>query len=437
MTEHDTGDAALTYEAVQQSLAPEMREAETVAGVIETAAELWPDRPYMTDATTDETATFGEVDRRANRVAAALADVGVAAGDMVGLYLENSPAYVTGIYACAKLGAVQTPINWQFREREVRHAVDTAGVSTLLVQPDSEYLDILDAVVPAVPDCETVVVLDDGADDERPYDVDGATTHRLSALLDGVDGAERPPHSPAPGDPVSILYTSGTTGLPKPALHANESYLLSAKSFLGAPLADDDVNYNPFPLFHANNQCYGMLAKALHGSEWVFADAFSGSAFFDHVVDHGVTSFNILGGVVGMLLTAYEDEPIPETDLELAIGPIGTEQWRTFEERFGVDVVQLYSQTENPVLLVNHPDLDRRRHGAIGKPMFPDLGHEVRVVDDDGDEVPVGETGQLLRSDVGTMLEYLGMPASTTTSTARSSWCGGRGRTSRPGRWRW
>jgi len=421
MTEHgDTGDAALTYEAVQQSLAPDMREVETVAGVIETAADLWPDRPYMTDATTGETATFGEVDRRANRVAAALADVGVAAGDMVGLYLENSPAFVTSIYACTKLGAVQTPINWQFREREVRHAVDTAAVSTLLVQPDPEYLDTLDAVVPTVPDCETVVVLDGGAD-ERTYDVDGATTHRLSALLADVTGAERPAHSPAPDDPVSILYTSGTTGLPKPALHSSETYLLSAKSFLGAPLSDDDVNYNPFPLFHANNQCYGMLAKALHGSQWVFADAFSGSAFFDHVVDHGVTSFNILGGVVSMLLTATEDDPIPENDLELAIGPIGTEQWRPFEERFDVDVVQLYSQTENPVLLVNHPDLDSRRHGAIGKPMFPDLGHEVRVVDDDGDEVPVGETGQLLRSDVGTMLEYLGMPEKT-AETVRDGW---------------
>ena len=416
----------LTYEAVQESLHPSMREAETIREVIETAADRWPDKRYMTDATTGETATYGEVDARANEIAHALADVGVQAGDKVGLYLENSPAYVTAIYACAKLGAVQTPINWQYREREVRHGIETADVSTVVVQPDPQYLGILDDVVPDLEGCDTVVVRDEmAAGDEEldpgPYDVEGARTERLSALREVTDGTGAPDTVVDPEDPISILYTSGTTGLPKPAVHASESYLLSAKSFLGAPLAEDDVNYNPFPLFHANNQCYGMLAKAIHGSEWVFADAFSGSGFFDHVVEPGVTSFNILGGVVQMLRSRYEDRDIPDNDLELAIGPIGTEQWTPFEAQFDVDVVQLYSQTENPVLLVNHPDLDRRKHGAIGKPMFPDLGHEVRIVDEDGTEVEVGEEGELIRSDVGHMLEYLDMPEQT-AETIRDGW---------------
>ena len=419
MTE-DTGQpGGLTYDSVQQSLAPEMREAETVPGVIETAAELWPDRQYMTDATTGESATFGEVNDRANGAAGALASVGVEEGERVGLYLSNSSEYVTGIYACAKAGAVQTPINWQYREREVRHAIDTAGVSTVLVEPDEEYLAVLDAVVPDFEACDTVVVCDGMADDGREYDISTATTHRLSDIVAGADGTPNP--DPESEDPVSILYTSGTTGLPKPAVHTNESYLLSAKSFLGVPLRVDDVNYNPFPLFHANNQCYGMLAKAIHGSGWVFAEKFSGSAFFDHVTAHGVTSFNILGGVVGMLLSQYGEDGVPDNDLELAIGPIGTEQWDPFEERFDLDVIQIYSQTENPVLLVNHPDIDERRHGSIGKPMFPDLGHEVTLVDDDGDPVGVGETGELLRTDVGAMTEYLGLPEKT-ADTIEDGW---------------
>ena len=84
-------------------------------------------------------------------------------------------------------------------------------------------------------------------------------------------------------------------------------------------------------------------------------------------------------------------------------------------------MIQLYSQTENPVLLVNYPDLDERRHGAIGKPMFPDLGHEVKLVDDEGEEVPPGEPGELLRTDVGAMAEYLGMPEAT-AETIRDGW---------------
>ncbi|MHB9286735.1 class I adenylate-forming enzyme family protein [Halobacteriales archaeon Cl-PHB] len=419
-TQTERGPDGLTFEAVQESLAPTMREADTVKDVIETAADRWPNEPYLTDATTGKAATYGEVESRATAVAAALADVGVQPGDKVGLYLENSVPYVHGIYACAKLGVVQTPINWQYREREVRHAVDTADVSTVVVQPDPDYLAILDEVVPEFEDLDTVVVIDEMADQSRESDVSGSETHDLSTLV-AEGSAEPPAHDPAPEDQVSILYTSGTTGLPKPALHSNESYLLSAKSFLGAPLAADDVNYNPFPLFHANNQCYGMLAKAIHGSEWVFADKFSGSAFMDHATEYGVTSFNILGGVVQMLRSTYEEREIPANDLELAIGPIGTEQWTPFEEQFDVDVIQLYSQTENPVLLLNYPDLDGRAHGAMGKPMFPDLGHEVKLVDEDGQEVDVGENGHLLRTTVGAMTEYLGMPEKT-AETVRDGW---------------
>ncbi len=421
MTEHETVDEhGLTYEAVQKSLTPAMREVETVKGVIETAAQLWPDRQYMTDATTGASFTFGETNARANEVAHALASTGVTAGDRVGLHLVNSPEYVTAIYGCTKIGAVQTPINWQYREREVRHAIDTADISTILVQPDNDYLGILDAVVPDFEDCVTVVVLDGMTDEDREYDVDGAETVTLSTLVSEAGTTRNPDHEQDRDDPVSILYTSGTTGMPKPALHTNESYLLSAKSFLGAPLGEDDVNYNPFPLFHANNQCYGMLAKTLHGSGWVFADSFSGSAFFDHVVPHDVTSVNILGGVVQMLLAKYDEDSVPDNDLDLAIGPIGDEQWDSLEALFDLDVVQIYSQTENPVLLMNYPALDERRHGAIGKPMFPDLGHEVKFVED-RQEVPVGETGELLRTDVGAMAEYVGL-LDQTAETIQDGW---------------
>ena len=332
-----------TYETVQSKLAPEMREAESVKEVIETAATLWPNRTYVTDGPTGQTYSFNNVNTRANELAAGLTEIGVEEGDRVGLYLTNGPAYVIAIYACAKIGAVQTPINWQYREREVEHVFDTAGLTAIVVESNDEYLDILDSVVSSFPETESVVVLDD----ETPRTVDGAETYAKTDLTADVGD---PAVATAPSDPVSILYTSGTTGMPKPAVHSNESYLLAAKSFLGAPLPEDDVNYNPFPLFHANAQCYSMLGKALHGSGYVLADRFSGSAFFDHVVPMGVTSFNVLGGVPKMLAAKYDEDEIPDNNLELAIGPIGTEQWTPFEEQFDLTVVQIYSQTENPTL---------------------------------------------------------------------------------------
>jgi len=417
-------DEGFRYDAVREGFEPAIRAADTVAEAVEAAATLWPDDPFVTDATTGETLTFGELAARGDALAGALDSVGVAPGDRVGLYLHNGIEYVVAIAACARLGAVQTPINWHYRPREAAHAFDTAAVSTVVVEWDGEFFDVLDETLAESPVTD-VVVLDGAeanADENGSTDApafrafDGADTHRRSAL------SGEPPAVDRDGDdPVAVLYTSGTTGLPKPAVLSNEAFLLAATSFRAVPFADDDVNYNPFPLFHANAQCYSLLGSVLAGTEYVLADRFSASAFLDHVRRHGVTSFNVLGGVPKMLLAAYEDEPIPDTGLDLAVGPISTEAWEPFAERFDLEVVQLYSQTEHPVLVLNHPDREQVRHGAIGKPTFPDLGHEARVLDDDGEPVPAGETGELVRSAVGAMDGYRELPEKT-AETLRDGW---------------
>ena len=396
-----------SYDAVQSTLHDDLAAAETVGAAVSAAARCWPDEPYLHFAPTGEQFTYGELDARVDEVARALRAAGVEQGDRVGLYLENSPIYVVGAYACAKLGAIQAPINWLYREREVTHAIESAEISTVLVQPDDEYLERLTPVAADYDGLDTVVTTEGDAS------FDGVDTHTLPALVEAA--ADTPLDAEvAHEDPLAILYTSGTTGLPKPAVLTHRSYLVAAKSFLGAPIDADGVNFNPYPLFHANNQVYSMLGSLLLGGEYVLSDTFSASRFFDVVTEYGVTSFNIIGGVPKILDSTYEDDEIPDTTLELAIGPISGELWERFEARFDLDVVQIYSQTESPTLLMNHPDLDARKTGAIGKPMFPDLGHEAWVLDAEGEEVPPDETGELVRTDPGCMDGYWNFPEKTT-----------------------
>jgi len=396
-------ERALTYEAVQSKLAPAMADATTVGDAVRAAASLWPDRDYLTFAPTGETLTFEDVHRRSNRLANALADIGVEPGDRVGIYYENSPAFVVAIYACAKLGAIQAPINWKYREREVTHAIEAAEISTVLVQADDDYHERL---APVAADYDTLerVAVTDGS-----IDLDGVDTYSLPSLL--REASDDPPARDVEyEDAFAIMYTSGTTGLPKPAVLTHRSYLLAAKSFLGAPLSHDGANYNPYPLFHVNNQAYSMLGSLVLGGRYVLGDAFTASGFFDIVSKYDVTSFNLIGGVPKMLDATYDE--IPTNSLDLAIGPISGELWEPFEERLDLDVVQIYSQTESPVLLMNHPDLDARRVPAIGKPMFPDLGHEAWVQGEDGEE-RIGETGELVRTDPGAMNGYWKRPEKT------------------------
>jgi len=401
---------AREYEHVQESFVPAMRSVESVADVIETAAATWPDERYATYAPTNESYTFGEVDERADAVAAALTDAGVEQGDHVGLYLRNSIEYVTAIYACAKLGAVEAPIDWNYRASETKHALDVADISTVVAPPDESVVGVLADVGREVASFDRLVLTHEGEGVDEAADA----PLDVSVLSDLVDAAGDPPSvDPGWDDPVSIIFTSGTTGLPKPTLLSNRSFVLGAKSFRGAPFPEDDVNYNPYPLFHSNHQIFSLLGSAISGTGYVFADSFSAGAFADHVEDCGVTSFNIIGGVPKMLDATYEREEVADLPLGVAIGPIPPELRDDFEAKFGVTVVNIYGQTESPTLLMNHPDPEAIRHGSIGKPMFPDLGHEVAVLDDDGNEVETGGQGELTRTDPAAMLGYYGMTEAT------------------------
>jgi crotonobetaine/carnitine-CoA ligase len=411
------------YEAVQATLHPKIREQNSIKDVVETAAELWPDQKYFTFAPTDETATFGEINRRANLVANGLAKVGVKSGDRVGLYLKNRPEYVTSIFGCAKIGAIETPISWEYRAREVNHTLDSTGVSTIIVQSDELIVENVTDVATDHESVERVIAIDEGAY-AQIADIEGVDTYLLDELAEPVPETN-PDVTVEADDPATILFTSGTTGLPKPTVLSNQSALLAAKSFVGAPFPDDDVNYNSFPLFHANNQFYSMLGPLIAGREYVLSDRFSASKFMDEIAEYNVTSINILGGTPKILDAAYDEDDIPANNLQIAIGPISTEQWENFEEKFDLTVVQLYSQTESPTLILNHPDKDKIKIGAIGKPMFPDLGHEVTLVDDDGNEVGPEEKGELTRTDPGSMLEYWQMPEKTKETLQDDVICSG------------
>lgn len=399
------------YETVQQRLVPAMQDVTTVGDVLDIATSEWGDAEYMTYAPTGESFTFGEVHRRTNRIANALAEIGVSEGDRVGLYLTDSPTFVFSIFASAKAGAIESPINWKYREREMMHAIESAEISTIIAEPDDDMVDVLLAVADDADPLERVVM----TGEHRFEDVQELSTvdsYLLSDITNTVTDAT-PSVDREYEDPVGILYTSGTTGLPKPTVLTNKSFLLAAKSMLGVPFDSDDVNYNPYPLFHVNNQCYSMLTSALHGSPYVLSDEFSISKFWDEVTENDVTSFNLIGGVPKMLDSQFSAAEIPPNDLQFGLGPISTELWEHFEEKFDLTVIQLYSQTESPTLFVNYPDPTQVAIGAFGKPMFPDLGHEAWVEDEDGNTCSPGEKGELVRTDPGSMQGYWKQPEKT------------------------
>jgi crotonobetaine/carnitine-CoA ligase len=240
--------------------------------------------------------------------------------------------------------------------------------------------------------------------------------------MDSLDGkSSNPEANVRPEDPMAIIYTSGTTGLPKGAVLSHNSYVLSAKA-ITLWMVDESANdYTGLPLFHINAQIYSSLGMMFAGGTITLRSLFSVSNFWRDVSNYECTHFNLLGSLANIL---YSLPPVEEEKDNPAkyviIGGMPKEIWRGFEERFGVEVLEGYSMTEDPLPCLNPPG-EYKKMGSFGVPVFPDLGHEAKVVDEKGDEVERGRTGELIRKNPAQMLGYYKAPEKT-AEVIRNGW---------------
>lgn len=394
-------------------LHPAMRRVDTVAEAVQTAAGLWADRPYLTYAPTGETWTFGQLAERAGRFAAVLRELGLCPGDRVGLFMQNRPEYLLGIFGCALGGFVQVPVNHFYRAGEVRYVLGNSGATAVALEP--ELLPVLREARADLPDLRHVLVTaarppgKPGAATPAATSTGGGTFVPDALSLDDALAAAVPgvPAAPKETDLFALIYTSGTTGLPKGVMLTQRGYTLAAKALGALPLDEIETNYTALPLFHINAQCYSSVGMLLGGKRLALSDRFTPRKFWTEIAHTRATLFNALGSMMQILLAAAEQDPPGRHGARYVIvGGTPPELWEKFEQVFSVRVIEGYSQTEDPLPCLNFHDPDRRRVGSFGLPVFPDLGHEVRVVDDSGRDVPPGERGELLRRSPSTMAGY-------------------------------
>lgn len=384
------------YETVKQKLYPGVSSAETVKEVLELTSALG-EKTYLIDAVTGEEISYIGSNERINRVAHALLETGLEQGDCVGFFMGNSPRCVFTILGIFKAGMTAVPINYNFREKEIHHLIHTAGISTIVVDPHPEYLDILARVSSENQRLKTIVIYGRGHVSARP-------DARLLQMEDLLEAAvdEDPGILVTGEDPCVIFFTSGTTGMPKGAPITHKMFLLAAQSVLAIPWTDINArNYTALPLFHANAQLYSMMAMRCMGTSLVLSDRFSPKKFFQEINHYQATYFNSIGGMMQILDAAFQSNAVfDHTAQYVFVGGTPVELWRRFEEKFRVTIFEGYSQSESPVLFLNaHPDADKRKIGSFGVPVFPDLGRKTKIVADDGREAPTGKdvTGELMQ----------------------------------------
>ncbi|HTW55335.1 MAG TPA: AMP-binding protein [Thermoplasmata archaeon] len=357
------------------------------------------DRPALRFA--DRTISYRELDRASDGIAAGLAAAGVRPGDRVAAFLFNTPEFPLLWFGTAKLGAVLVPLNTGLKGEILRYELADSAPAGIVLDP---------RLWPAYEAVRGSVGI------PRAWVADGgpvpAGARPFSEVAVAPDGVDRP--APRGSDPVSIMYTSGTTGPPKGAIIPHEKQILTPLEIARrSRLAPGSVLFTALPLFHCNAQEMTTLVALLHDLTAAFDERFHASSYWESAAAFGATHVSLLISMINVLYKQPERPTDQRHGVRTALTAGATKAiWPEFERRFGVTIVELYGMTEcGCTTLMNPPD--RIRVGSVGVP----LGFvEADVVDDDDRSVAPGARGELVvrpRTPYAMFLGYLNQPQKT------------------------
>jgi long-chain acyl-CoA synthetase len=358
----------------------------------------------------DAELTWADVDRLSDALAVGLRELGVERGDRVGLYLQNVPAFVIAMVATWKAGAIMVSLNPMYKAREVKEILDDSG-ATALVALDTLYADVAAGVVPDtnVKAVVTTSPLDFAPEGTAALDTverrrcEG--THELLELARAHEGKEPPAVDLGPDDIAFLTYTSGTTGPPKGAMNTHRNVVFNAQVYRDwMRLGEEDSNFAAAPLFHITGLIGHVALSMLAPMPLVLFHRFEPGLALEIAERHKPT-FTIAAITAFIALLNHPDSRTRDlsslTTVYSGGAPIPAATVEAFEERFGAYIHNIYGLTETTSPSHAVP-LDRRapvdeNTGAlsVGVPVFNTV---VKVVGEDGEELPPGEVGEFVTS---------------------------------------
>lgn len=343
--------------------------------LLERNADRWPHSPALRFL--DESYTWAELDGLANRWAYVLSQHGVARGDVVALVMDNRPEYVAALLGGGKLRAVVACVNTNLTGAALVHALSVSNARVVVAGSEHEA-----AVRSALSEMDTkarpklLVQIDRG----------GTASDSIDSALQSADAGRIGYLTPKNEEPMTYLYTSGTTGLPKAAVVTNQRFMATAYGF-GKMLHEatpEDVIYVPLPLYHGTGQWAGLGASLATGACLALRRKFSASNFWSDVVSFGATRFAYIGELCRYLLLQPESEDEKHHKVRIATGNgLRPDVWEPFQKRFRIPLIrEFYGATEGNAPLANlegRPGmLGRRGFGQAVIECDPETGDVVR-----------------------------------------------------------
>ncbi len=369
------------------------------------------DKPFiifLSEDQQEEILTYRQFDDKVNRFANWLLQRGIQKGDFVLTHLPNSIGFLVSLHACTKIGAVMIPSIIFDVTEDLEYKLNFSEAK--LVITDGKYYPIFNSIHSKCPSVKDIVIY------RSAEKIPG--THCWEDILAG-SSPELVPVDIDPMDNAEMLFTSGTTARPKGVILTNANFLyigeICCKHFIVTP---DDRYLIYLPLFHIHAQCVLYFACLTAGGSLVLCERFSASRFSSWLRNYHCTICTTAAPIVRMVLAQLENPLDKENKMWRGpyAFPISEEEWDTFERRFNTILVEGYGSTETlgPATMV--PIWGERPRRSVGLPHF---GTEVKIVDDDRNEMPIGEKGEIaIKGQPGISLfkEYYKNPGATAES---------------------
>lgn len=395
---------------------------DTVAAALERAAELFGDREALVDG--DLRLDFRGLLESVDVAARALIATGIESGDRVAIWAQNIAEWVIAACAIHRCGAVLVPLNTRFKRPEAAHILSTSGARLLFTVSDfldTDYVSML-GDLSDLPELETIVVL-------RGPDRDGTigwSTFLERSELVSPDAASERAAAITPDDLCDILFTSGTTGLPKGAMlahHASVRAYWSWSSVVGLTEGDRYLVINPF--FHGFGLKAGILASILKGATILPHPIFDVPSVMRRVEQERIT---MLPGPPTVYQTMLDHPDLASFDLStLRLSVTGAATvpveliLRMRSELTFRTIVTGYGLTEATGIATmcrfdDPPEIIANTAGRA----IPDI--EVIVADDQGQALPAGDAGEVLIRGYVVMKGFIGDPGATSEAIDADGW---------------
>jgi long-chain acyl-CoA synthetase len=350
----------------------------------------------------DVEVTYAGLDEASARVAGLLAAKGVGAGDRVGIMLPNVPYFAAVYYGILRLGAVVVPMNVLLKGREVSFYLRDPEAKVVLA-----WHGFAEAAQQGAAEAGTDCVL------VEP----GGFEQLLADAAPRRDVSER-----AAEDTAVILYTSGTTGTPKGAELTHANLGRNAEIAMGLfGIGEDDVVLGALPLFHSFGQTCGLNACIRAGGLLTLIPRFDPDKALEIIARDRVTVFEGVPTMYSAMLQSPAAERADTSSLRVCASggaALPVEVLRAFEATFGCKVLEGYGLSEtSPVASFNHPDRERKP-GSIGTPID---GVDMKVVSEEGEDLPAGEVGEIAIRGHNVMKGYWRRPDAT-AEAVRDGW---------------